>query len=88
MARGLRQKTRARSRPSLARYFYRIFTEAQWRGRSLDFSTTLIILDLDDRGRGEGQMTVGAQLWFDDEDNLVINNFGSEPVRLINARRR
>ena len=64
------------------------FTEAQQRGRTWDFQTTLIILDLDDNGNGEGQLAMGVQLWFDDEDNLVINNFGSEPVRLLNARRR
>jgi hypothetical protein len=65
------------------------FGEAQRRGRSWDFGTTLIILDLDDDGEGEGQLAMGAQLWFDESDgHLVINNFGSEPVRLLNVRRR
>ena len=63
-------------------------TEARRRGRSQDFGTTLIILDLDEEGRGEGQLAMGVQLWFDESDgHLVINNFGTEPVRLLNVRR-
>jgi hypothetical protein len=48
---------------------------------------TLNILEVDDDGRGEGQIMIGADLSWDDANNQVaITNFASEPIRLTRVR--
>ena len=65
------------------------FVEASRNHRWRDFDITLLVLDLDKKGRGEGQLAVGVQVGFEEEGKkLVIQNFGSEPVRLTNVRMR
>ena len=44
------------------------------------------ILDVDKKGEGEGQLALGVRMAIDDNNNLVIDNFGTEPVRLMNVR--
>jgi hypothetical protein len=56
----------------------------RWR----DHDVTLIVLDVDEKGNGEGQLAMGVQLEIDEQNRLTIQNFGSEPVRLNNVRRR
>jgi hypothetical protein len=65
------------------------FAEASRQPRWRDYDVTLIVLEVDKKGQGEGQLAMGVQLNFEPETkNLVIENFGSEPVRLTNVRRR
>ena len=65
------------------------FAEASRQPRWRDHDVTLIVLDVDKKGNGEGQLAIGVQLAFEPETKkLVIENFGSEPVRLNNVRRR
>ena len=65
------------------------FTEAARRPRWRDFDVTLIILDVDKKGNGQGQLAMGVRLEIDPETKkLTIENFGSEPARLNNVRRR
>ena len=50
---------------------------------------TLIVMDVDEEGKGEGQLAMAVQLQVDHEKKtLVIENYGTEPVRLNNVRRR
>ena len=65
------------------------FVEA-WRGsRTRDYNVTLIVLDLDKEGRGTGQIFGGAQFsWDDAENQIVVEGFASEPIRLTDVRRR
>ena len=59
------------------------FTEAARQPRWRDYDITLIVMDLDAEGSGEGQLAMGVRLAIDQEKKaLVIENFGTEPVRL------
>jgi len=51
----------------------------RWR----DYDMTLIVLDVDAEGKGEGQLAMGVQMGVNQEEKkLVIENFGTEPIRL------
>ena len=65
------------------------FAEA-WRAtRTLDYNVSLIVLNLDEEGRGDGQIMIGANFeWDEANDQLVITNFASEPIRLTRVRAR
>jgi hypothetical protein len=53
--------------------------QPRWR----DYDVTLIVLDLDAEGKGEGELAMAVRLAFDrDNKRLVIENFGTEPIRL------
>lgn len=65
------------------------FAEASSQPRWRDYDVTLIILDVDEKGSGEGQIALGVRLEVDQETRkLMIENFGSEPVRLTNVQKR
>ena len=65
------------------------FAEVWRASRTRDYNVTLIILNVDEDGRGDGQIMVGADLSCDDAHNQVtITNFASEPIRLTNVRLR
>jgi hypothetical protein len=61
-----------------------------WRStRTRRYNVTVIILQLDAEGQGEGQIMTGSELTWDEEKNqLVIEHFASEPVRLTSVRQR
>ncbi|GMR24557.1 MAG: hypothetical protein BMS9Abin37_3117 [Acidobacteriota bacterium] len=64
------------------------FAEAARRPRWNDYDLTFITLDIDDEGKGEGQALVGVQLKLNMESKtLEVENFGSQPVRLMNVRK-
>ncbi|MGD8330170.1 MAG: hypothetical protein PVJ49_12100 [Acidobacteriota bacterium] len=55
--------------------------------RTINSQITLIQLDVDADGRGEGVMAVGAELLIDaDSNTLKVKNISSQPVRLVNVR--
>jgi hypothetical protein len=59
------------------------FAESVQQPRWRDYDVTLIVMDLDAEGNGVGQLAMGVRLAVDQEKKaLVIENFGSEPVRL------
>ena len=65
------------------------FAEAWRSARTLDYNVSLIILDVDDEGRGEGQLMLGAEFtWNEDKNRVEITHFASEPIRLRNVRLR
>mgnify|MGYP001814568845 CR=1 FL=1 len=65
------------------------FVEAARNTRSMDNNVSLIILNLDAEGNGEGQLMAGAEMVWDEEANrLTIEQLSSEPVRLGSIRRR
>jgi len=65
------------------------FAEAWRASRTMDYNVSLIILDVDQDGRGEGQILLGAEFGWNEEKNLVeIEHFASEPIRLNNVRLR
>ncbi|HSF14811.1 MAG TPA: hypothetical protein VLK65_04600 [Vicinamibacteria bacterium] len=65
--------------------FWEAANQPRWR----DYDMTLIVMDVDQEGKGEGQLAMAVRLVVDQEKKtLVIENFGTEPVRLTNVRRR
>ena len=53
----------------------------------MDFSITLVVLNLDAEGNGEGQLTLGNEIIFNKETNTVeISNAGTQPIRMTNIR--
>ena len=65
------------------------FAEAWRASRTLDYNVTLIVLNVDDEGRGDGQIMLGAEFGWNEEKNLVeIEHFSSQPIRLNNVRLR
>jgi hypothetical protein len=63
------------------------FAEVRRSARTMDYNVTLIVLDLDAEGNGEGQILAGAELsWDDAKDQMVIEHFASEPIRLTRVR--
>jgi len=68
----------------------RIGLEEAWQAsRTLDYNVSLIILNVDEDGRGDGQIMLGAEFGWNEEKNLVeIEHFASQPIRLNNVRLR
>ena len=65
------------------------FAESWRSSRTLDYNVSLIILNLDSEGRGEGQLMLGAEfVWDEGQNQVVITNFSSEPIRLTSVRLR
>ena len=57
--------------------------EAMRQPRWRDYDMTLIVLDLDAEGKGQGELAMAVRLAVDQENKrLVIENFGTEPIRL------
>lgn len=55
--------------------------------RTVDNRVTLIQLDVDAEGNGEGVMALGVELVIDAETNtLSISTVSSQPIRLVNVR--
>ncbi len=66
---------------------YISFYEARNQPRTRDYDMTLIVMDVDAEGNGEGQLAMGVRLAVDTEKKtLVVENFGTEPVRLTKIR--
>ena len=64
------------------------YLEAVGQPRTIDYPLTLIVLDVDEKGDGEGRLAVGVKLSFDEENKrLEIESFDSEPVRLTSVHK-
>lgn len=65
------------------------FAEVSRNRRTTDYNVSLIIMDLDAEGSGEGQLMLGIEFtWNEEENQLIIENMSSEPVRLSSIRMR
>jgi hypothetical protein len=60
-----------------------------WRnGRSMDYATTMVVLDLDENNKGEGTLGFALKLKMDPATKqLDIENYGTDPVQLKNVRK-
>ena len=62
--------------------------EAMRNPRTMDYTFSLIELRLDEKNEGDGTLAVGVEMKYDKEKNtLVLENFSSEPVRLIRVHK-
>jgi len=65
------------------------FAETWSASRSRSYNVTLVILELDAESRGEGQIMAGSELsWDEEKDQLVIEHFATQPIRLTTVRLR
>jgi hypothetical protein len=65
------------------------FGEVYSQGQLGDFDTTIIILNVDENGKGEGIVSVGTEvLWNEKTGKLEVTNTTSQPVKLGNVRPR
>lgn len=65
------------------------FAEVWRSSRTLDYNVSLVVLELDAEGRGEGVIMLGAEFAWDEENNqIVITHFSTQPIQLTNVRQR
>jgi hypothetical protein len=65
------------------------FLEVMNQGRSMDYNLSLVELQLDANGNGEGVLAVGVEIGFDAEKNqLTTKNWSSSPVQLKDVKKR
>ncbi len=57
------------------------FAEARNRPRTIDYPFTIIEVRLDKNDRGEGKILAGTRIYVDKNDNIVLENYGQQPVR-------
>lgn len=61
------------------------FAEARNQPRSIDYPFTLLQIQVDKNGKGEGKMAVATKIKFDKEKKVIeLENYATEPVRLNN----
>jgi hypothetical protein len=84
VVRSLNVKGRRVIRLVTARYMS--FFELYRGGRSTDHPIGIIELNLDDEGKGDGIVIMGAEAKFDDNNVLQITSLGNQYVKLVNVR--
>lgn len=63
------------------------FQEGYTDSMAGDFDVTIIILNVDENGKGDGILSVGTEVKWDDETNKIEpTNMSSQPVKLTNVR--
>jgi hypothetical protein len=63
------------------------FFELYRSGRSTDHPFGIIELNLDDEGKGDGIVIMGAEAKFDENNVLQITSYGNQYVKLVNVRK-
>jgi hypothetical protein len=63
------------------------FQEARTQPRTIDYPFTLFEIHVNKDGEGEGKVAVATKITFDKKANqMVLENYSSEPVRLNNVK--
>ena len=63
------------------------FLEAANRPRTVDYPFTVVQMNLDKAGKGEGRASIYAKIEVDKEHNaIVLEDFGIQPVTLMNVK--
>jgi hypothetical protein len=58
------------------------FREARNQPRTMDYPFTVIEMRLNKENKGEGKLLAGTKIYIDKNNNLVLENYGIQPVRL------
>jgi hypothetical protein len=58
------------------------FWEARNQPRTMDYPFTVLEIRLNKENKGEGKLLAGTQIYIDKNNNLVLENYGIQPVRL------
>ena len=56
------------------------FAEARNQGRSMDYPFTIVEMHLDKNDKGQGKILAGTRVYIDKKNNLVLENYGQQPV--------
>jgi len=63
------------------------FQEAYQQSQVGDFDVTLVILNVDENGKGDGILSMGTELkWNDKEGKIEMTNVSSQPIKLGDVR--
>jgi hypothetical protein len=63
------------------------FQEVYQQTQLGDFDVTLVVLNVDESGKGEGRLSLGTEVrWNDQEEKIEITNVTSQPILLGNVR--
>lgn len=63
------------------------FWEARNQPRSIDYPFTVIEAHLDKNDKGSGKILAGTKIYIDKKNNLVLENYGQQPVRFNEIRK-
>ena len=64
------------------------FEEVYSQSQLGDYDVTLVVLDVDENGDGEGILSVGTEVkWDDSTDAIKVTNVTSQPVKLTDVRK-
>ena len=64
------------------------FAEARNAGRSMDYPFTIIEIHLDKNDEGQGKILAGTKIFIDKKNNLVLENYGQQPVRFNEIKKQ
>jgi hypothetical protein len=63
------------------------FAEARNQGRSMDYPFTIVEVQLDKDDKGVGKILAGTKIFIDKDKNLVLENYGQQPIRFNEIKR-
>ena len=63
------------------------FREARNQPRSMDYPFTIVEVQLNKEDKGVGKILAGTKIFIDKSNNLVLENFGQQPVRFNEIRK-
>ncbi len=63
------------------------FLELRGGGRSTDYQFSVVELILNEKGEGEGVALAAAKIKFNKDNQLEVENYGRDPIRITNVRR-
>ena len=64
------------------------FDEVYSQSQLGDYDVTMVVLDVDENGNGEGILSVGTEVKWDDSTNAIkVTNVTSQPVKLTDVRK-
>jgi hypothetical protein len=63
------------------------FQEVYQQSQLGDFDVSLVVLNLDESGKGDGRLSLGTEVkWNDQEGKIEITNVTSQPIKLGDVR--
>lgn len=63
------------------------FPEARYSTRSKDYKFGIVVLNLDRNGKGTGSMAPACKIKFNKKNELQIEHYGQNPLRLANVEK-
>jgi hypothetical protein len=64
------------------------FREARNQPRTMDYPFTFVEIQLDKNDKGVGKILAGTKIFIDKNNNLVLENYGQQPIRFNEIRKQ